>query len=116
MPHSGGLQYVSDLAEKHYRAAATGTTAVTKLMFELINTILDIICNLTHMLLPNLNLLAAFISPRKVLKKGCHALQFILQVLQFTPNTSQKLGFLEDDCAELSQESMDRTFRGTNNS
>lgn len=91
MPYPGGQQYVSGSAAKCYRTAAAATLtimAVTKVVLKHINEILNIICNLTHLLHPNLNLLAMLISLSKILKEGGHALQLIFQILQLTPETT----------------------------
>jgi hypothetical protein len=102
--------------EKCRRTSAVVVAAVANVVFKSINTILDIVSNLSHLLHPYLNLPAVFIFLRKVLKEGHHALQLILQILQLTSDTAYKLRLLNEDCAQLSQWSMDGTFSGTNNS
>ncbi|GJN11127.1 hypothetical protein PR202_ga29296 [Eleusine coracana subsp. coracana] len=114
MSHSYGMQYMSGLV---YKGKAPGTviTIISKLVSEFINTILNIIRNLTHLLHPNLNLFAMFASLSKILKEGRHALQLIFQILQLTPESTKKLSFLDKDCPQLPQEGMDSTFSSTNN-
>jgi hypothetical protein len=87
--------------EKCCRTSAIVVAIVANVVLKFINTILNIVSNLSHLLHPYLNLPAVFIFPGKVLKEGHHALQLILQVLQLTSDTTYKLRLLDEDGTQL---------------